>query len=134
MPNIKVNGINLYFEWHGPRNAPALVLNNGIFMNAATSWVFQTEPFSRHYRVLLYDCRGQGQSDHPLGPYSMALHAEDLAGLLTALGIERAHIAGISYGGEVAQAFVLQYPFVYLPCGIPFILTPLSLYFISLLL
>jgi pimeloyl-ACP methyl ester carboxylesterase len=87
-----------------------LVLNNGIIMNAATSWVFQTEALGRHYRVLQYDCRGQGQSGHPEEPYSMALHADDLAGLLDKLGFESAHIAGISYGGEVAQAFALAYP------------------------
>jgi pimeloyl-ACP methyl ester carboxylesterase len=40
----------------------------------------------------------------------MTLHADDLAELLSALQIESAHIAGISYGGEVAQAFALQYP------------------------
>jgi 3-oxoadipate enol-lactonase len=79
-------------------------------MNAAGSWVFQTPVLSRQYRLLQYDCRGQGQSDHPSGPYSMALHAADLAALLEALGIEQAHIAGISYGGEVAQAFALEYP------------------------
>jgi 3-oxoadipate enol-lactonase len=79
-------------------------------MNAATSWVFQKPELSRDYRLLLYDCRGQGQSDHPDYPYSMELHADDLAALLEALEIESAHIAGISYGGEVAQAFTLKYP------------------------
>ena len=40
----------------------------------------------------------------------MELHADDLAALMEALGIEQAHVAGISYGGEVAQAFALKYP------------------------
>lgn len=109
MPKTTINGITLYYEWHGPDGAPALVLNNGIIMNAATSWAFQTPVLSQHYRLLLYDCRGQGQSDHPDGPYTMELHADDLAALLEHLGVESAHIAGISYGGEVAQAFALKY-------------------------
>ena len=110
MPQIKINSLNLYYELHGPENAPVLVLNNGLIMNAATSWVFQTKTLSQHYRVLQYDCRGQGQSDHPKEAYSMELHADDLADLLDALEIVSAHIAGISYGGEVAQAFGLKYP------------------------
>ncbi len=110
MPHIRVNDINLYYELHGSPNAPVLVLNNGIIMNAASSWVFQTKALSAHYRVLQYDCRGQGQSDHPESPYSMEMHADDLAALLLALDIDSAHIAGISYGGEVAQAFALKYP------------------------
>ncbi len=110
MPKLPVNGTNLYYELHGPEDAEALVLNNGILMSAAASWGFQTPTLSRRYRVLLYDCRGQGQSDHPDGPYSMEQHADDLAGLLDALDIPQAHILGISYGGEVAQAFALQYP------------------------
>lgn len=110
MPIIEVNNLNLYFELHGPESAPCLVLNNGVIMNAATSWIFQTKTISKHFRVLQYDCRGQGQSDHPQEPYSMEQHADDLAALMSALDIERAHIAGISYGGEVAQAFVLKYP------------------------
>lgn len=110
MPETKVNHVNLYFELHGPESAPVLVLNNGLIMNAATSWVFQTATLSKHYRLLQYDCRGQGQSDHPTDPYSMELHADDLALLLDELNIPNAHIAGISYGGEVAQAFALRYP------------------------
>lgn len=110
MPTKNVNGIKLYYELHGDASKPVLVLNNGIIMNAATSWVFQTKALSEHYYVLQYDCRGQGQSDHPDEPYSMQLHAEDLAKLLDALEIEKAHILGISYGGEVAQAFGLDFP------------------------
>lgn len=110
MAEVIVNGIRLYYELHGDEDAPVLVLNNGIIMNAATSWAFQTRALSSVYRVLQYDCRGQGQSDHPAEAYTMAQHADDLSALLEALGIGRAHTAGISYGGEVAQAFALAYP------------------------
>ena len=110
MAQIRINDVELYYEFHGPETAPVLVLNNGVIMNAATSWVYQTAALSKDYRLLQYDCRGQGQSDHPEFSYSMDMHAEDLAGLLNALEINQAHIAGISYGGEVAQAFALKYP------------------------
>jgi 3-oxoadipate enol-lactonase len=110
MPHIQVNGVNLYYELHGSESGPVLVLNNGIIMNAASSWGFQTKALSSHHRLLQYDCRGQGQSDHPESSYSMELHSDDLAALLDALEIDTAHVAGISYGGEIAQAFVLKYP------------------------
>lgn len=110
MPTKTLNGTLLYYDLHGQEGLPVLVLNNGILMNAATSWMYQTNTLSKQYRLVQYDCRGQGQSEHPPGPYSMELHADDLAALLDGLGIEKAHIAGISYGGEVAQAFVLRYP------------------------
>jgi len=110
MAKIHVNDVDLYFELHGLEGAPVLVLNNGVIMNAATSWVYQTSVLAKYYRLLQYDCRGQGQSDHPEGSYTMEIHADDLAGLLDALNIKQAHLAGISYGGEVAQAFALKYP------------------------
>lgn len=109
MPRIQVGNIQLYYELHGPEGADVLVLSNGILMSTA-SWAFQTPVLSRHYRLLLYDCRGMWQSDHPPGPYTMEQHADDLAGLLDALGIERAHIGGISYGGEISMFFALRYP------------------------
>ena len=109
MPKTAVNGIQIYYELHGPADAEVVVLSNGILMSTA-SWGFQVPALSRRHRVLLYDCRGMWQSDHPAGPYSMELHADDLAGLLDALSIRRAHIAGISYGGELSMAFALRYP------------------------
>ncbi len=109
MPKAKANGIELYYELHGPEDADVLVLSNGVLMSTA-SWAFQTPVLSQHYRLLLYDCRGMWQSDHPPGPYSMELHADDLAALLDVLGIEQAHIGGTSYGAEVSMVFALKYP------------------------
>jgi 3-oxoadipate enol-lactonase len=109
MPFVKVNDLQMYYELHGPENADVIVLSNGIFMSTA-SWGYQAAEFKKHFRVLLYDCRGMWQSDHPAGPYSMEQHADDLAGLMDALGIEKAHIGGISYGGEISMTFALKYP------------------------
>jgi 3-oxoadipate enol-lactonase len=109
MPKIEANGIQLYCELHGPEDAEVLVLSNGVLMSTA-SWAYQTPALSRRYRLLLYDCRGMWQSDHPPGPYSMELHADDLAALLNALGIEQAHIGGTSYGAEVSMVFAHKYP------------------------
>jgi 3-oxoadipate enol-lactonase len=53
---------------------------------STASWAYQAPVLSRHYRLLLYDCRGMWQSEHPPGPYSMELHADDLAALLDAPG------------------------------------------------
>lgn len=109
MPKIEVNGISLYYELHGPEDGDVLVLSNGIMMSTA-SWGLQLRALAPHMRVLLYDCRGMWQSDHPEGDYSMELHADDLAALLKALNIPKAHIGGISYGSEVSLTFALKYP------------------------
>lgn len=108
MPTCSVRGVELHYQWHGDPAAAVLVLNNGIMMTTA-SWARQLPAFARHFRVLAYDMRGQGQSSHPPGPYSMGAHADDLAALLDALEVDRAHVLGISYGGEVAQAFALRH-------------------------
>ncbi len=109
MPRIEANGIQLYYEVHGPPDADVLVLSNGVLMSTA-SWAYQTPVLSQHYRLLLYDCRGMWQSDHPVGPYTMELHADDLAALLARLDIGLAHIGGTSYGAEISLAFALKYP------------------------
>lgn len=109
MPFLNVNKINIYYELHGDSAKETLVLSNGILMSTA-SWNFQISELSRHFQVLVYDCRGMWQSDHPVGQYSMEQHADDLSELLSALNIGRAHIAGISYGSEISMVFALKYP------------------------
>lgn len=112
MPLIHVNGVDLYYELHGAAEGDVVVLNNGIIANT-NSWVNQLPALTPYFRVLLYDMRGQGQSQkwQPGDPdYTWDHHADDLAALLDALEIDTAHIGGISYGGELALVFALRHP------------------------
>ncbi len=93
----------------GPRSGEPVVLNNGVFMSTA-SWALQLPDLARRHRVLAYDMRGQGQSEHPEGEYSLDLHADDLAALMDTLGLRRAHMVGTSYGGELNLVMAHRHP------------------------
>lgn len=67
-------------------------------------------PLVQSFEVLAYDQRGQGRSDKPDEPYSMAGYADDAADLLAAVGWERAHVVGVSFGGMVAQELAIRHP------------------------
>ena len=69
-------------------------------------WDNQFALFAQQYRVIRYDMRGLGQSAMPLGPYR---HSRDLYGLLQYLGIEQAHVIGVSIGGMTAVDFTLEH-------------------------
>lgn len=109
MPHLQVNDVELYYELHGPEHGELVILNNGVFMSTA-AWAAQIAILARRYRVLAYDMRGQGQSEHPQGTYSLALHAEDLLGLMNALELGPAHMVGTSYGGELNLVMGIRYP------------------------
>ena len=109
MPMLHVNHVDLYYEFHGPETGELVILNNGVFMNTG-SWAFQLPDLAKRYRVLAYDMRGQGQSEHPESDYSLELHAEDLVALMDALGLAKAHQVGTSYGGELNLLMGIRYP------------------------
>ncbi|GAB4576044.1 MAG: 3-oxoadipate enol-lactonase [Anaerolineae bacterium] len=111
MPTITINGVTLYYELHGD-GPEVLALNNGVIASTG-SWAYQLPALTPHFRVLLYDMRGQGRSGkwQPGMPdFTWEQHADDLAALLDALDIPAAHIGGISYGGELTLVFALRYP------------------------
>jgi 3-oxoadipate enol-lactonase len=101
------NGTDLYYEEHG--SGPPLVLTHGIG-GSADVWAPVLPPLAKRFRVITWDVRGFGRSEKPAGPYSAELWARDLAALLDALAIERAHILGHSMGGVIAQRFALDFP------------------------
>jgi len=107
MSMAKVRDINIYYEIHG--KGEPLVLIYG-YAGASGLWFRQTPILSKKYRVIGFDNRGVGRSDKPDTPYTMAMMAGDVAGLLDTIGIDTAHIFGISMGGMIAQHFALNYP------------------------
>lgn len=107
MPRIKIDSIELQYEISG--YGPPVVFINGLTMDL-NGWLLQVDAFSKKYRMVRYDCRGQGDSDKPDSEYSQEQHAEDLARLLGKLEVPRAHLVGLSNGGMIAQHFALRYP------------------------
>lgn len=107
MPVRELNGVDIHYEVVG-RGEPVVLLN-GVMMTTQ-SWVLQTSVLRRRYRCVLHDFRGQLLSEKPAGPFDLDDHAEDLRALLDHLGIERCHMVGTSYGGEVGLVFALTYP------------------------
>ena len=109
MPFAPVNGIDLYYESHGPEGAPALVFAHGAGGNHL-SWWQQVPHFARRFRCVTFDHRGYGQShDLPGGPGGAA-YVDDLRGLLDHLGIARASLVAQSMGGWTSLGFTLRHP------------------------
>lgn len=109
MPKARVNGIQLYYESTG-EGFPLVLAHE--FAGDFRSWEPQARYFSRYYRVITYNARGYPPSDVPADEdaYSQEMAVEDLRGLLEHLGIELAHIGGLSMGGSLALNFGLTYP------------------------
>lgn len=99
MPTLPSNGIKLYYESAG--KGDALFLLHGLG-SRGEDWGLQVPFFASQYRIITADMRGHGQSDKPPGPYSVPMMAADVLGLLDVLGIESAHIVGLSMGGMIA--------------------------------
>jgi len=103
----EVNGTRLWYESNGEGETVVQIHGAGFgHFNFAPA----TPILSQHFRVVDYDQRGYGQSDRPLQHYDMEVWADDLAGLMDALGIDAAHVHGTSMGGMIAIVFAAKYP------------------------
>ena len=74
------------------------------------AWALQMADFSMRHRVIAFDNRGVGQTDAPDHAYTTRMMAGDALGLMNALGIDRAHVLGVSMGGMIAQELALESP------------------------
>jgi pimeloyl-ACP methyl ester carboxylesterase len=104
---VEVNGVNLWYRISGEGEPVAQIHGAGF---GHFNFDPATPELSKHFKVIDYDMRGYGQSDRPLQHYDMEVWADDLAGLMDALGIEEAHVHGTSMGGMIAIAFAGKYP------------------------
>lgn len=97
-----INGITL--AWTDEGQGLPVVLLHAFPMNRRM-WEPQVRALRARHRVIAVDLRGHGGSDAPLWRYSMDEFADDVAGLLDHLGIERAVLVGLSMGGYILFAF-----------------------------
>jgi 3-oxoadipate enol-lactonase/4-carboxymuconolactone decarboxylase len=109
MPLIRSKDVELFYDLTGPEGAPVVAFSNSIG-TTLEMWDRQVPALSDRYRCVRYDTRGHGRSPVVDRPITIEDLADDLAGLLDALGIEQAHIVGLSLGGMTAQAFGARHP------------------------
>jgi pimeloyl-ACP methyl ester carboxylesterase len=93
-----------------PEQTP-LVLTHG-FVGPVDSWLPELAPLIEKRTVIMYDVRGHGRTSVPQDrdAYSLPTFAADLAALLRAIGVERAHIGGVSMGGMITAQFAVDFP------------------------
>jgi pimeloyl-ACP methyl ester carboxylesterase len=132
MPHVKANGLDIYYETHGPADGEPLLLIMGLGAQM-TRWSpdFIGKLTDEGFRVVAYDNRDVGLTEKldaagapDLGAvilanregrpapvaYTLDEMAADAAALLDALGVERAHIVGASMGGMIAQLVAADHP------------------------
>jgi 3-oxoadipate enol-lactonase len=106
---VRPDGCRLYHELHGPKDASPLVLLEGLGGDIL-GWRRNIPHLAAEHRVVAYDFRGNGRSDKPDAPATMATFVDDTLTLLDHLGLDAVHAYGQSFGGMVAQEMALTHP------------------------
>lgn len=103
---VDVGGAQLYYEEMG--EGDPVIFVHGHSLNH-TMWDGQLFEFAKHYRAIRYDIRGYGYSS-PQTETEQFTHVEDLVQLMDGLGIEKAHIVGLSLGGFIGADMLGWFP------------------------
>jgi pimeloyl-ACP methyl ester carboxylesterase len=107
MPKVKVNDITINYEQQG--SGEPLVLIPYLAADNAC-YAFQVADYAKHFTCISLDPRGSGETDKPEGTYSTELFADDVAAFMHAIGVEKAHVSGVSLGAAVGQWLASKYP------------------------
>ena len=107
---VLVGERELFVREAGPTDGPPLVLVHGWGFDGEMNYHKVIEPLAKHFRVVVPDHRNHGKSDWIRGKYDVADLADELAGVLDAIGVGRAAFVGYSLGGMVVQELARRYP------------------------
>jgi len=107
MPQIDVDGLTINYEVQGAGDALLLI----PYLTADHAcYAFQLPAYTEHFSCIAVDLPGTGESDKPTGPYATERYADQVAALLGAIGVERAHVAGVSLGAAVGMHMAVRHP------------------------
>src|SRR3984957_12068243 len=107
MPKVKVNDITINYESQG--SGEPLVLIPYLAADNAC-YAFQVADYAKHFTCISLDPRGAGETDKPVGTYSTELFADDVAAFMAAIGVEKAHVSGLSLGGATGLWLASKHP------------------------
>ncbi len=105
---VDVNGVSLYYEMYGEGEPLLLLHGNGQSINAFKN---QVEEYAKHYKVIIVDCRGRGNSTYQNDvELTFDVEIEDLKQFLDKLNISKTHIVGWSDGGILGILMAIKHP------------------------
>jgi len=107
MPRIRAGNITMNYDQQG--DGEPLVLIPYLAADCAC-YAFQVVDYAKHFTCISVDLRGTGASDKPAGTYSTEMFADDVAALMQALGISKAHVYGLSLGAATGMWLAARYP------------------------
>ncbi|NLA95774.1 MAG: alpha/beta fold hydrolase [Clostridiaceae bacterium] len=107
MPQVKVNGITMNYDQQG--SGEPLILIPYLAADHAC-YAFQVADYAKEFTCISIDPRGAGMTDKPDGDYSMELFADDIAAFMEVLGIDQAHVSGLSLGAATGMWLAAKYP------------------------
>jgi len=107
MPKVQVNEITINYDQQG--TGEPLILIPYLAADYAC-YAFQVAEYAKHFTCISVDLRGAGESDKPEGTYSTELFADDVAAFIQVLGIQQAHVAGLSLGAATGMWLAAKYP------------------------
>lgn len=107
MPYVQANNIEVYYEVTG--EGEPLVLIPYLAADQAC-YAFQVAEYEKHFRCFTVDLRGAGLTDKPEGTYTTELLADDIAAFMQAVGLERAHVSGLSLGAATGIWLAAKHP------------------------
>jgi pimeloyl-ACP methyl ester carboxylesterase len=107
MERLDVNGLGIAFERAGA-GPPIVFLHGGI--SDRREWRRQMDALADEFTVVAWDAPGNGRSDDPPASFRMPDYADALAGFVDALGLERPHVVGLSFGGTLALELYRRHP------------------------
>ena len=107
MPRIDVTGLTINYDVQG-EGEPLLLIPYTSADHAC--WAFQLPAYTEQFSCIAIDLPGSGESDKPPGPYSTEGQADQVAAFLEAIGIDKAHVAGMSFGAAVGMHLAARHP------------------------
>jgi pimeloyl-ACP methyl ester carboxylesterase len=107
MPKVRAGNITLNYDQQG--SGEPLVLIPYLAADHAC-YAFQVADYAKRFTCISVDLRGTGESDKPSGAYSTEMFADDVANLMQVLGVERAHVSGLSLGAAAGMWLAAKYP------------------------
>jgi 3-oxoadipate enol-lactonase len=107
VPKVKANGITINYEQTGA-GEPLILIPYLAADNAC--YAFQVVDYADYFTCISVDPRGAGETDKPAGYYSTELFADDIAAFMQAIGVECAHVAGLSLGAATGMWLAAKYP------------------------